>query len=89
MSEPTYEVIIESGGEIDVEISGSGPRGAKGDTGDDGFSPIVTVTEISGGHRVTIEDAAQTQTFDVMDGVDTDTLGLSVVDGAINLTYTE
>lgn len=38
--------------------------------GQDGYSPEVTITEIEGGHRVTItdEDHPQGQTFDVMDG---------------------
>lgn len=36
--------------------------------GQDGFSPIVEVTSITGGHRVSITDATGTQTFDVMDG---------------------
>ena len=38
--------------------------------GRDGTSPTVTVTDIEGGHRVTItdEDHPQGQTFDVMDG---------------------
>ncbi len=56
-----------------------GERGLKGDTGDkgdtgskgdDGVSPTVTVTDITGGHRVTITDAnhPQGQPFDVMDG---------------------
>ena len=36
--------------------------------GQDGVSPSVTVTEITGGHRVTITDASGTQTFDIMDG---------------------
>ena len=38
--------------------------------GRDGYSPEVTITEIEGGHRVTItdEDHPQGQTFDVMDG---------------------
>ena len=42
----------------------------KGETGDDGFSPEVTITTITGGHRVTITDAdhPQGQSFDVMDG---------------------
>lgn len=34
----------------------------------DGFSPKVTVTAITGGHRVAITDATGTKTFDVMDG---------------------
>lgn len=38
--------------------------------GQNGYSPEVTITEIEGGHRVTItdEDHPQGQTFDVMDG---------------------
>ena len=40
-------------------------QGAKGDTG---FSPIVSISAIPGGHRVTITDAAGSQSFDVMDG---------------------
>lgn len=41
-----------------------------GDPGEDGYSPAVTITEITGGHRVTITDEAhpQGQSFDVMDG---------------------
>lgn len=48
----------------------TGPQGEPGETGADGFSPVVEVTEITGGHRVTITDATGTQTFDVMDGED-------------------
>ena len=36
--------------------------------GADGISPIATITEISGGHEVTIVDAYGTKFFDVMDG---------------------
>ncbi len=45
-------------------------RGAPGAPGNDGISPAVTITTITGGHRVTITDAdhPQGQTFDVMDG---------------------
>lgn len=43
------------------------PRGADGA---DGYSPTITVTDIPGGHRVTITDADGTHTFDVMDGSD-------------------
>jgi len=65
----------------------SGLKGSKGDTGDpgpagqdgqdgqdgaDGFSPAVTITTITGGHRVNItdEDHPAGQNFDVMDGQD-------------------
>lgn len=38
--------------------------------GKDGVSPTVTVTDIDGGHRVTITDKDGEKTFDVMDGRD-------------------
>lgn len=41
-----------------------------GEDGQDGKSPTVTVTDITGGHRVTITDASGQKTFDVMDGED-------------------
>lgn len=41
-----------------------------GEKGKDGVSPTVTVTDITGGHRVVIKDAAGTKIFDVMDGKD-------------------
>lgn len=47
----------------------TGATGQKGDQGDPGVSPEVTISEITGGHRVTITDAEhpQGQSFDVMD----------------------
>lgn len=45
-----------------------GPKGEQGDPGEDGFSPIVSVEPIDGGHRITIQDATSTKTFDVLDG---------------------
>lgn len=45
-----------------------GIQGVRGETGADGFSPVVSVTDIEGGHRVTITDKSSTQSFDVMDG---------------------
>lgn len=47
-----------------------GAQGPKGDPGEDGFSPTVSVQDITGGHRVTITDATGPHTFDVMDGED-------------------
>nr|DAV24893.1 MAG TPA: tail fiber protein [Bacteriophage sp.] len=62
----------------DTGLTGpQGSQGEKGDTGNtgpqgpqgsDGYSPTVTVTDINGGHRVTIIDANGSKTFDVMDG---------------------
>ena len=48
-----------------------GAKGAKGDpgsAGSDGISPVVSVENISGGHRITITDAEGSQSFDVLDG---------------------
>ena len=47
-----------------------GTIGPAGTDGTDGVSPEVTITTITGGHRVNITDAdhPQGQTFDVMDG---------------------
>lgn len=45
-------------------------HGGGGGGGSDGFSPIVTVTTITGGHRISIQDKTHTVTADVMDGVD-------------------
>ena len=50
------------------ETGATGPQGPKGADGTDGVSPTVTVTDINGGHRVTITDATGTKTVDVMDG---------------------
>ena len=48
----------------------TGAAGSDGKDGSDGVSPEITVTDITGGHRVTITDADHPfgQTFDVMDG---------------------
>lgn len=58
------------------------PRGQTGADGDDGVSPLVTITSISGGHRVTITDAQHPtgQSFDVMDGAGTGDMSAAVYD---------
>ena len=42
----------------------------KGDPGEDGFSPVISVSNIPDGHRITIVDANGTNTIDVMNGDD-------------------
>ena len=42
----------------------------KGEKGEPGFSPVVTVTPITGGHQISITDEEDTETFNVMDGQD-------------------
>ncbi len=52
-----------------ARLSSSVPSGGgTGGGGQDGFSPIITVTSIIGGHRVTVTDVNGTQSFNVMDG---------------------
>ena len=40
----------------------------KVEDGKDGFSPTVTITDISNGHRLTITDITGTKTIDIMNG---------------------
>lgn len=47
-----------------------GLPGTDGRDGKDGVSPTVTVSDIQGGHKITITDANGGKTVDVMDGVD-------------------
>lgn len=47
-----------------------GKDGQDGAPGKDGTSPVVAVSAITGGHRITITDASGTQTVDVLDGAD-------------------
>lgn len=52
--------------------TGVAAHGATGADGEDGYSPAVTIAEITGGHSVTItdKDHPSGQTFNVMDGED-------------------
>ena len=59
---------------VDTQVEAQGEQGqpgrdgTDGQDGQDGFSPVITVTDITGGHRVTITDATGTQTVDVLNG---------------------
>ena len=70
-------------GYVEKTLQGAGAlKGDKGDQGEqgvpgvagadgvDGFSPIVTVTDIEGGHNVAIEDSNGVQNFEVLNGKD-------------------
>ena len=62
----------------------TGPQGPKGDSGTDGISPTVSITPITGGHRITITDKDGEHSADVMDGTgnvdDVQINGTSIVD---------
>lgn len=45
-------------------------KGADGVDGTNGVSPTITVTEIDGGHQLSITDVNGTQTVDILDGED-------------------
>jgi len=47
-----------------------GTNGQDGRDGTDGVSPSVSVSDITGGHRITVTDATGSETFDVMNGTD-------------------
>lgn len=47
-----------------------GPAGAPGKDGKDGVSPVISVQNITGGHRLIVTDASGTKSFDVMNGAD-------------------
>ena len=62
---PTQENIQTSVGEALEQAKEGGDF-----NGEDGFSPVVAVEDIDGGHRVTITDKDGDKAFDVMDGKD-------------------
>jgi len=56
--------------ETSAFVAAGEARGPQGNPGNDGYSPTISITDITGGHRVSITDANGTSTFDVMDGTD-------------------
>lgn len=82
-------------GDNDTGIPATGPAGGQGlpgvpgedgQPGKDGTSPTVSVTDITGGHRVTITDKDGAKTFDVMDGQDAEggTVTDEQIESAVN-----
>ena len=59
-----------SSADLKGEPGNDGSNGADGQPGKDGTSPVVSVSAITGGHRITITDVNGTKTVDVMDGAD-------------------
>lgn len=55
---------------VNTNVKAQGVDGKDGTNGADGVSPVVTVTSITGGNRITITDKNGTKTVDVMDGAD-------------------
>ena len=85
-----------AGAYVDTEMPSKGKDGEDGYTpqkgvdyfdGKDGISPVVEVTPITDGHRVTITDAYGSKSFDVMNGKDGELTG-DVPAGAAGGYYT-
>lgn len=53
---------------MDVMDGAKGEDGTPGQDGADGLTPTITITEITGGHRVTVTIGTESEYFDVMDG---------------------
>lgn len=64
----------------------TGAQGPDGPKGNDGFSPTVEVTDIEGGHQVTITDVNGPKIFEVMNGKDG--MGGSDLEGDSTNEYT-
>lgn len=65
--EPGKDYVLTDADKQEIaDLVGGGSDGG----GADGFSPIVEVEEITGGHRVTITDVDGKKSFDVLNGVD-------------------
>ena len=62
----TYTITLADGTTATITVT----NGQDGTDGENGFSPTVSVGEITGGHRLTIVDVDDTETVDVMDGTD-------------------
>lgn len=79
LSPGSSATVTNSGTPTDPIFDFGIPQGA---TGDDGVSPAVTITTISGGHTVTITDKTHPagQSFNVMDGSGAGDMQASVYD---------
>ena len=66
----SVEVLGNSDGEIPAV---AGEKGDPGEDGEDGYSPTVEVSDVTGGHQVTITDKTGPHQFTVPDGEKGDT----------------
>ena len=64
---PSQDVYVQFMALLNKYIAGGGGGGGGGEAG---FSPTISITEIDGGHRITITDITGTKSFDVLNGKD-------------------
>ena len=61
---------LTAGDNITIVDNVISSTGGSGTGGADGYSPTVSITDITGGNRVTVTDVNGVHTFDVMNGAD-------------------
>lgn len=64
-----------------------GPIGPQGEPGMDGFSPVVAISAIAGGHRITITDASGDHVYDVMTSTESDSGWIQPNGSGMNTRY--
>ena len=107
MKKEILESISSSGGGVDeaqveklIENYLTENPPARGDPGEDGVSPTINVEEIEGGYRITIVDVNNTETFDILNGIDgvagadgedgvSPTISVEEIEGGNQLTITD
>lgn len=69
----TFTPSVSAGGDLswtnDKGLENPKTVNIKGGRGDDGVSPVITVTPIPNGHRITITDVNGTQNIEVKNGI--------------------
>ena len=78
----TYTITMTDGATFAFRVTNGadGTNGTNGRNGTNGVSPTIAVSNITGGHRLTITDANGTRTVNVMDGTN-GTNGTNGTDG--------
>jgi hypothetical protein len=79
---------------VPVRNGANGTNGTNGRNGTNGVSPTIAVSNITGGHRLTITDANGTRTVDVINGTNgtngvSPTVAVSAITGGNRLTITD
>lgn len=64
----TKLIVTSASGTTSADLKGN--PGNDGNPGKDGVSPTISISVITGGHRLTIKDANGTKTVDLLDGSD-------------------
>lgn len=86
---------VTQGDFVDTGVPATGSGGGSGEgSGQDGFSPIVSKTTITGGTRLSIQDKTHTETIDILNGTNGDNgvspvVSISAITGGHAITITD